>query len=159
MALNGSNVLLYVYDKDYDTVENTTYPDKFIPVADQTSLSDEQSKNIIDTAAKGDAHVKGIYGRQEGSISIEALYFANPTSADEKGYLVLKNSFNNNKVVYVKITDGTNTEYAEALIESIGREFPDDDVSTVSVELRLNTALSSVAPTISDDVTSGSATA
>ncbi|MFC7443404.1 hypothetical protein [Laceyella putida] len=155
MAINGSNVLIYVYDKDY---AGTTYTDKYIPVADQSNLSDEQSKNIIDTSAKGDKHLKGIYGRQEGSISLEALYFPNPSSADEKGYLVLKNCFNNNKFAYIKVFDGTNAEYGEVLIESIGREFPDEDVSTVSVELRLNEALSETAPTITDTNTSGSET-
>jgi hypothetical protein len=156
MAINGSQVLIYVYDKDYT---GSTYSDKFIPVADQGDLSDEVKKNIIDSPSKTDTHMKGIYGRQEGSISLDALYFPNPTSADQKGFLVLKNCFKNNKVAYVKISDGTNKEYAEVLVEKIGREWPDDDVSTVSVDLRLNGAFSDTAPTIVDANTSGSATA
>lgn len=157
-GLNGSNVFVYVYDKDYVPGTDDPYADKFLPVSDQKDLSDEQSKNIIDASAKGDSHAKGLYGRQESTVSLEALYIPNPTD-NQKGYFVLKNCFDQNKVAYFKICDGTNTEYAEALIESIGRAFPDDDVCTVSVELRLNTPLRDTVPAIDDAKTAGSETA
>lgn len=156
--LNGSNVLVYVYDKDYVPGTEDPFQDKFLPVSDQKDLSDEQSKNIIDASAKGDTHAKGLYGRQESTVSLEALYIPNPED-NQKGYLVLKNCFKQNKVAYFKICDGTNTEYAEALIESMSRAYPDDDVCTVSVELRLNTPFSDTVPTIDDAKTAGSETA
>lgn len=151
MAMNGSQVLLFVYDKDYDPAANgNKFPDKYIPVAEQTSLSEELSVNLIEAGSKDSAHQKYLYGKAEGTISLEALVVPNP-SADKKGYLVLKHSKQQRKPVFIKraVYDGatmSHVEYAEALVETISTEYPDDDVATLSVDLVLNGEFSTTEP-------------
>jgi TP901-1 family phage major tail protein len=132
MALNGSSVLLMVPDPNS--------AGKYIAVAEQTGLSVEESKNLIEISAKGDTHQKSMYGRQEGTISLEGMYVPNDTA-----YKELKKAFDNKTTILVRRDGGSgDIEQATCLIESISREFPDDDVSTVSVELRLNEAFTVV---------------
>jgi hypothetical protein len=142
MVINGSSVQLYVYDK------SAAGPDKFILVGFQTATSLEESNEMIEASAKGDGYMKNLYGRGEGSISLEMLL-----DQSDAGFKVLKNSFRQKKVAYVKL-DG---EYAEVLVESINREYPDNDRATSSIELKLNGAPTTTAPTIDDTKVVGSA--
>jgi hypothetical protein len=64
----------------------------------------------------------------------------------DAGFKVLKNSFRQKKVAYVKL-DG---EYAEVLVESVSIEYPDNDVATASVEFKLNGVPSATVPTIDE---------
>lgn len=142
MAVNGSEVLVFVYDASYDTVEGQ-FADGYILVGEQTNYSEEESVNLIEANHKLAKHTQSMYGKAEGKISIEALYVKTP-AADEKGLEVLKKSFRKKKPVFIKRAawDGgsnfSDVEYAECLVESLGREFPDDDSATVSVELVMN---------------------
>jgi hypothetical protein len=160
MGMNGSSVLIFVYDKDHDG--EGLFTDKYILVGEQTSLSQEQSVNLVEAGHKTVVNQQYVYGKGEATLSIEALAFT-PTDKDQKGLLVLKNSYKNRKKAYVKraVFDGTSTsdvEYAEVVVESISFEYPDDDVSTVSVELKANGPFTTEPPTIVDSEVSGSVT-
>lgn len=159
MAQNGSQVLLFVYDKDYTDI------DKYIPVDEQTGLSQEESVNLIEVSHKAANHTKFIYGREDGTLSLEAQVVDGP-KPEEKGFLVLENCKKNRKMVYLKRAQVVNGEivagseqYVEALVENISRDYPDNDAATLSVDLQLNDSFSATAPTIDDANTSGSITA
>lgn len=157
MAVNGSTAYLFVYDKDY---AGTKFTDKYILIAEQTGLSKEESSNLIETSNKNSNHTQFIYGRSDATISFEAN-LAVGIGADEKGLEVLKKSKAARKPIYIKraFYDGTNftdVEYAECLIEKLSLEFPDDDVSTVSVDLQVSGGMLSSAPTIDDTKVQGS---
>jgi TP901-1 family phage major tail protein len=125
MAINGSAVLLIVNG---------------VEVAAQTGLSIEESNEMIEASHKQSTYASYLYGRTEGSLSLEALYV--PTDA---GFQALKNAFKNKEVVTVRISEnGTAVEEADALIESMSREYPDNDVATISVELKLNEAFTTL---------------
>ncbi|AUS10127.1 hypothetical protein C1X05_15690 [Laceyella sacchari] len=123
MATNGSTVLLMVK-------EGTNW----IAVGEQTGLSIEELVNLIEAGHKGLTTQQYVYGKKEGSISLEGLYVK-----DDAGYLALKNAFKNRTAIMVRRQEnGVNVEDVECLIESMSTEFPDDDVSTISVELKMN---------------------
>jgi hypothetical protein len=142
MAMNGSSVQLFVYDK------SSAETDKFILVGSQTSASLEESNEMIEASTKADGYMKSLYGRGEGSLSLELLL-----DQGDAGFKVLKNSFRQKKVAYVKL-DG---EYAEVLVESVSIEYPDNDVATASVEFKLNGVPSATVPTIDETKVVGSA--
>lgn len=129
MAMNGAQVLLLV----------ETAPNVFTAVGEQTGLSIEQSVNLIEAGTKADSHQKYIGGRMEGSLSLEALYV--PSDA---AFGALKNAFKNRQVIKVRKSEGATIYQADALVETISEEYPDDDVATVSVDLKLNTEFSIV---------------
>jgi TP901-1 family phage major tail protein len=125
MAINGSAVLLIVNGTE---------------VACQTGLSIEENNELIDASHKQSTYASYIYGRGEGSLSLEALYV--PTDA---GFQALRTAFKNKQPVTVRISEnGTAVEEAEALIESMSREYPDNEVATISVELKLNEELTTL---------------
>lgn len=151
MAVNGSSAYLFVYDKDY---AGTKFADKYILIAEQTGLDKEESSNLIEVSNKSSNHTQFIYGRQDATLSFEAN-LALGVGADEKGLDVLKKSKAAKKPVYIKraFYDGTtftDVEYAECLIEKLSVEYPDDDVSTVSVDLQVSGGFLTSAPTIVD---------
>lgn len=129
MALNGSQVLIFVYDKANDGSE---FADKYLPLGEQTGLSQEASSNLIEASSKASDHTKWLYGKSDGTLSVEALY------GQSDAVNVLRACQKQKKNVYLKRSDGTNTEYFEALVETISQEFPDNDNSTLSIDFQLN---------------------
>lgn len=123
MAMSGTQVLL---------LANT--PTGFQAVAEQTSLSIEESVNLIEAGSKDSPHQKYLYGKAEGTLTLESLYVP-----DDSAYQALKNAQRNREIIKIRRKEGSQeVEEADALVETISTEFPDDDVATVSVDLTLN---------------------
>lgn len=124
MAYAGSNVLLWAHDGE-----------KYVEIGYQTGLSTEESTNLIELKYKNKRHVDFIPGREDGKVTLEALHLLS-----DEGLQILKDAQRQrSKVLIQRKEAGGPVEEAEALVESITRENPDDDAPTVSVELQLVT--------------------
>jgi hypothetical protein len=122
MAINGSQVLLLVKN-------GATYE----AVGEQTSLSVEESANLIEANYKGATFSQAIYGRREGTITLEALYV--PT---DSAFAALRNAMKNRSSVFVRRKEnGAEVEQCECLIDTMSMEFPDNEASTISVDLMM----------------------
>lgn len=130
MAMNGAEILLLV------NVSTEETPD-WKAVGEQTNLSRETTRNLIDASSKNVDHEKFIYGRLGERIELEALYVPDDTAMG-----ALKSALENRQSVLVRRSqsadDATGVEEATAMIESINENWPDEDVATVSVSMRLN---------------------
>lgn len=130
MALNGSQVLLLVPDGE-----------GYIPVAEQTGLSMESSSALIEVSHKQSNHTKFIYGREDDTLSLEAAYVP-----DDTAFKAIQNAKKNRETIILRRSmDGVEVEEAEALIENISIDFPDNDASTVSIDFQLNESWRTVA--------------
>lgn len=124
MGVNGSTVLVLVQDTDTG---------EWVPVAQQTGVTIEKSRELIDDAAKGDDHAKHLYGRMETSVELEAAYVPN-----DRALQLLDAALDNGEEVVLRRSDeGTPVKEAVAKIESISEEHPDNDRSTVSISFQL----------------------
>ncbi len=85
MALKGSNILLLV--------DNGT---GFIPVGEQTNLSDESTRNLIEVTSKDDNHQKFLPGKKGDTIELEAFYVP-----DDAAYGLLKTAHDNGELIVV----------------------------------------------------------
>lgn len=122
--MDGSLILVLV-----ETAANT-----FTPVAQQTGLSWESTRNLIEMTSKDSDHTKWAYGKKDDTVSLEAAYVP-----DDTAYLALKTAMKNGtSVVLRRSEDGENVEEAEALVSSISADAPDGDKATVSIEFQLN---------------------
>lgn len=129
MALNGTQVLLMVFDATANEGAG-----EYVSVAEQTGLSMEESVNLIEASSKESDHTKWLYGKSDGTLSLEALYVPN-----DRGLALLKQAKKERKPILVRRDEaGQPIEQVEALIETISTEFPDNDNATVSVDLQLN---------------------
>jgi TP901-1 family phage major tail protein len=123
MAMKGSNILLLV--------DNGT---GFIPVGEQTNLSDESTRNLIEVTSKDDNHQKFLPGKKGDTIELEAFYVPNDTA-----YGLLKAAYDNGELIVVRRSeDGVSVEEASAWIGSISRNAPDGEAATVTISLTLN---------------------
>lgn len=122
MAVNGTQILLLAKT-------GSTYT----AIAEQTGLSLESSSNLIEVSSKNSNHTKFIYGREDDTLSLEALYVPG-----DAGLKALTDSRKNRVPVVIRQSEnGVDVEEAQALVEKISVEYPDDDVATVSVDLQL----------------------
>lgn len=129
MALKGSNILLLV--------DNGT---GFIPVGEQTNLSDESTRNLIEVTSKDDNHQKFLPGKKGDTIELEAFYVP-----DDAAYGLLKTAHDNGELIVVRRSeDGVSVEEAPAWIGSISRNAPDGEAATVTISLTLNESWTAV---------------
>lgn len=126
-GIDGAAVLVLVNLGD-DVTPN------WMPVAEQTNLSTESTRNLIEASSKDSDHTKWIYGKQDDTVSLEALYVPN-----DAAFKALGDAMKNKKTVVLRRTEnGTDIEEATALVSTISKEWPDNDASTVSVEFQLD---------------------
>lgn len=163
MALTGSELFVFVYDK---SVEGS---DKYAFVGEEKTHSVEQSNNLIEAHSKKDTHAKYVYGKQDGKLSVEANYNPNAQAGnpEESGLLVLKKSKKAKKPVELMLArvtpDGSggytlsDKEYTIGYVESISHDYPDEDHSTVTVEIQLIDVLTDTPRTIDESQLVGSA--
>jgi TP901-1 family phage major tail protein len=129
MALKGSNILLLV--------DNGT---GFTPVGEQTNLTDESTRNLIEVTSKDDNHQKFLPGKRGDTIELEAFYVPNDTA-----YGLLKTAYDNGELIVVRRSeDGVSVEEAPAWIGSISRNAPDGEAATVTISLTLNESWTAV---------------
>jgi TP901-1 family phage major tail protein len=129
MAMKGSNILLLV--------DNGT---GFTPVGEQTNLTDESTRNLIEVTSKDDNHQKFLPGKRGDTIELEAFYVPNDTA-----YGLLKTAYDNGELIVVRRSeDGVSVEEAPAWIGSISRNAPDGEAATVTISLTLNESWTAV---------------
>lgn len=129
MAMKGSNILLLV--------DNGT---GFTPVGEQTNLTDESTRNLIEVTSKDDNHQKFLPGKRGDTIELEAFYVPNDTA-----YGLLKTAYDNSALIVVRRSeDGVSVEEAPAWIGSISRNAPDGEAATVTISLTLNESWTAV---------------
>lgn len=126
-AMDGAMVLVLVNLGDEET------PD-WKPCAEQTNLSTETSRNLIEASSKDSDHTKWIYGKQDDTVTLEKLYTPN-----DAAFMALEDAQRNRETVILRRTeDGVQVEETVALISTISKEYPDNDASTCSVEFQLD---------------------
>lgn len=126
-AIDGAQVLVIV------NMGDDTTPD-WQPVAEQTNLSIENTRNLIEATSKESDHTKWIYGKKDGTTSLEKLYVPN-----DSAFMAIEDAQKNGETVILRRTeDGENIEEAEALVETISKEFPDNDASTCTADFQLD---------------------
>lgn len=131
--MNGSAVLLLVNT-------GTDQSPIWTAVGVQTGLTRETTRNLIEVSGKDDDHTKWVYGRRDDTVSLEAVYVP-----DDAGVQALRQALEQKQVIKIRRSeDGTAVEEADALIKSISEEWPDNDKSTVSVDLQLNSEWTAV---------------
>jgi TP901-1 family phage major tail protein len=134
-GIDGAAVLVLVNLGD-DVTPNWT------PVAEQTNLSTESTRNLIEASSKDSDHTKWIYGKQDDTVSLEALYVPN-----DAAFKALEDAMKNKEPVVLRRTEnGTDIEEATALVSTISKEWPDNDASTVSVEFQLDEPWTPITP-------------
>lgn len=128
MAMDGAQVLVLV------PVDDGTGTMEYKPVAEQTSLSVENTHNLIEATSKDSTHTKWLYGKEDDTMSLEALYVP-----DDQAMKAIRDAKKNREMVILRRSEnGTEVEEAEALIETMSYEWPDNDNSTVAVDFQLN---------------------
>jgi len=126
-GIDGASVLLMVNMGDDETPNWTA-------VAEQTGLSTENSRNLIEASSKDSDHTKWIYGKQDGTVTLESLYVPN-----DAAFKAIEEAMNNREVVILRRTEnGEDIEEATALVSTISKEWPDNDTSTCSAEFQLD---------------------
>lgn len=126
-GIDGASVLLMVNMGDDETPNWTA-------VAEQTGLSTENSRNLIEASSKDSDHTKWIYGKQDGTVTLESLYVPN-----DAAFKAIEEAMNNKEVVILRRTEnGEDIEEATALVSTISKEWPDNDASTCSAEFQLD---------------------
>lgn len=135
MAMNGAQVLILVNT-------STTATPTYVAVAEQTGLSLETSRNLIEVSSKNNDHATFVYGRQSDKLSLEAMYVPSDAAMS-----ALQDAMENKTSIKIRRSeDGTSVEEADALVASIKKDFPDQDASKVSVEFQLNSGFGPVTP-------------
>jgi TP901-1 family phage major tail protein len=125
--MNGADILVYVNT-------GTTGSPVWTVVGSQRGVTFEESNEEIDLSSKDGRAARVDYGRYSASVSLEALYVP-----DDAAYVALKAAARNgDKVQIQREEEGSDLEYALAVITSISEEGPDQDASTVSVDFTID---------------------
>ena len=127
MGLNGTSVLLLVNTGTEETPVLTA-------VGSQRNLSREETTEEIDVSSKTARAKRALPGRYGSSMSLDALCV--PSNAC---YRALKAAMRDGELIVVRVSeDGVEFEEADALVTSIGEEWPDQEEATISVDLTID---------------------
>lgn len=110
-------------------------PGVFVTLAGQRDVTLDRTGDFIDASTKDSNDEEGLSGRRSSTISLDAAYIENDAS-----WLRLVTLYEADPPVKCKLRkseDGTDVKEAEAVITSLGERHPDNDLSTVSIELRV----------------------
>lgn len=127
MAINGSSVLLLI------NVAGSDEPALFVPIGSQLGMQKQTNRELISAAHKNSPYTRSLYGRHSSNVTIDALFVP-----DEESQNHLEEAQRQERDVLVRVQreDGA-VEQAWALIVSIGEGHPDNDRSTLAVELQI----------------------
>lgn len=111
-------------------------------VALQRGLTSELSVEMIDASHKGSKFAKSRPGRQSGTMSLEALEPDPDFGGAVATHEALIYAFDNGNEILCELrkkgsTGASYREAARALIGTMSREYPDNDVSVNTIELTL----------------------
>ncbi len=118
MAINGSNILIYVYINGTKTA-----------VGSQRDASIEETTEEIDVSSKDLRAKRVLPGRYGSTLTLDSLYVPS-----DSAFSTLKSAMRNGTPVVIS----NGTEYANAIITSLSESFPDQDAATVSVSLTID---------------------
>lgn len=127
MGMDGAQVVILANT-------GTEASPNFQVVAEQTGLTDENSRNLIEETSKDNDHTKWLYGKADGTMSVEGMYVPDDAALD-----ALRDARKNaEKVLVRRQEEGSEVEECTCLVESIEEDWPDNDSSTYSIELQKN---------------------
>lgn len=113
-------------------------------IGEQRSLTYDLERELIDASHKGSDFTHNLYGRQSGTMSLDALY-PDPAAGTAATQSRLLQAQNNKEEIVVRMRVGTQIQESSVLVSSVSTEFPDNDVSAFSAELALQRPFSVVA--------------
>ena len=135
MPIDGTGVLLLV-----NTSGDPQDP-SYVAVAGQRNVTFNEDTAEIDATSKDDGS-SGTFlpGRNTDAITLEHLY-----ELGDQGFAALRSARRNRELIRVRRNElGDSIEEADALVTNITANYPDADVSTISVSLRISGAWSPV---------------
>lgn len=133
MAINGFDVLLLV-NTGSDAAPTWT------AVGSQRNVTFEETTASIDASSKDQREKRVLPGRYAATVSLDALYVP-----DDSAFLALQTANRAGELIKVRRERAdTAEEEATALITSMTDEHPDQDASTISVDLEIDGAWSAV---------------
>ena len=128
-GMDGAMVLIMV------NLGDVSVPD-WQAVAEQTSLSTETSRNMIEASSKDSDHTKWLYGKQDDTCSFEKLYVPN-----DSAFMAIDDAQKNKETVLLRRSEnGQEVEETTALVSTIAKEYPDNESSTCSGEFQQDEA-------------------
>lgn len=125
----GSKFLIYV-DTNVGTDNDPNYQD----ILYQQEFSKSDDLNLIDAHYKQKHPAPNrIVGQESGSTSVSALY--SPYDEDSPAYDALVTSYKEGHPVIIRVTfDGTTVLEAPHFVESLPKEWPNNEAATVDME-------------------------
>jgi len=125
MAMNGTDILLLVFDgAAYDVVGS------------QRDVTFEETTDEIDVSSKDSRNKRVLPGRYSATISLDALYVPS-----DDAYEKLQDAMRTGVAVKVmRQEDGVSLESADAIVTSISAAGPDQGEATISVALTIDGA-------------------
>ena len=127
MSTNGSDILLLV---------NTGTPSvpAYEAVGSQRGVTFEENTDNIDGSSKDSRAQRVDPGRYSATVSLDALYVWS-----DDGYHALRDAMRDgNKILIAKQDDGVTMETASAVVNTMSEEFPDQEESTISIDLTVD---------------------
>lgn len=133
MAINGFDVLLLV-NTGSDAAPTWT------AVGSQRNVTFEETTASIDASSKDQREKRVLPGRYAATVSLDALYVP-----DDSAFLALQTANRAGELIKIRRERAdVAEEEANALITSMTDEHPDQDASTISVDLEIDGAWSAV---------------
>lgn len=127
VATRGEDIVLLV---NTGTEESPNYE----IVAGQRGATFPETTEEIDASSKDSTAFRVIHGRNKSTITMDALYIP-----DDDAYLALKAAKRNREFILVRRREeGADAEEARAIITSLSRNAPDNDVATLDIALTID---------------------
>lgn len=127
MAMNGADYLVLI---NTGTDETPVYE----VVGCQRDATIDETTAEIDASCKTARPFRGLPGRYKATLSLEGLYVP-----DDAAYQRLKQAMREGEfVTLVEQEAGNVTEAAQAIVTSLSRSYPDQDVATISAAFTID---------------------
>ena len=127
MAMNGTDILILV------NVGTPAVP-VYQAVGCQRDASVEEASATIDVSCKDSRAQRVLAGRYSSTISLDALYLP-----DDGAYHALQDANRNGDLILVaREVQGEVFETADAKIDSMSEEYPDQGEATISIAFTLD---------------------
>lgn len=135
MSVNGSTVILQV--------RTATGPDVYTTVGKQTGLNITFERDAIDASSKDIMDAEYVAGRRSSTISLPSLFV--PNEAARVALRAAYNSISGAVRIRIPAVGAEAGRQADAIVTSLTEDHPDNDVSTVAVELQVTGAWGPIA--------------
>jgi hypothetical protein len=115
-------------------LEDPGNPGTFLALEGQRDMNVDEAVGEIDTSSKDSPAMTVVGGRYDSSGSFEIIYRPSATAQT-----ALKAAHRARNLVKMRVSeDGVEVEEADVLLTSLGREYPDQDTATSSVDFRVS---------------------